>query len=130
MNKELDKIRRKRAEELMRGPFEASYPSRPEKLTDSTFDEYVKKYPMVVVDCHADWCMPCRMVSPIIEELAGEMGGRVAFGKLNVDENQMVAMKYGIMSIPTLLVFKNGTLIDQIIGAMPKAALKSRVEGY
>ncbi len=132
MNKELDEIRRKRGEEIMRSISSdgVSLPSRPEKLSDSTFDSYVQKYPMVIVDCYADWCMPCRMVSPIVEELAVDMQGKVAFGKLNVDESQMVAMKYRIMSIPTLLVFRDGNLIDTIIGAMPKTALKSRIDNY
>lgn len=84
----------------------------------------------MVVDCWASWCGPCRMVGPIIEELAKEMKGKIVFGKLNVDENRETSMKYGIMSIPTLLVFKNGNLVDNVIGAMPKEMLKAKLAPY
>ena len=132
MNSELGNLRKKRAEELMSAPSNraGSFVSGPEKLSDVTFDDYVKGHGLAVVDCYADWCMPCRMVSPIIEDLSKEMQGKVAFGKLNVDENQAIAMRYRVMSIPTLLIFKDGKLIDTIVGAMPKTALKSRIEGY
>ena len=74
--------------------------------------------------------MPCRVLGPVIEELAGELQGKVVFGKLNVDDNVSTAQDYGITSIPSLLVFKNGKLIDQIVGALPKGVLKSRIEEY
>jgi len=100
------------------------WPDAPIKINDADFDVETKKYPAIVVDCWAPWCGPCRMMGPVIDELAKEMQGRVVFGKLNVDENQEVSMKYNIMSIPTLLVFKNGKLVDRLVGAMPKDALK------
>jgi thioredoxin 1 len=102
----------------------------PVELTDATFLETVRKYPNVVVDCWAPWCGPCRMVAPVIEEMARDYAGKILFGKLNVDENQRVAQEYGIMSIPTLLVFKDGKLVDQIVGALPKKMLEERIRRY
>lgn len=93
------------------------------ELNDGNFDETVKEQPILVVDCWAEWCAPCRMVAPIIDELAEEYRGQITFGKLNVDYNRAVAERYQIMSIPTLLVFKNGQMVDQKVGAMPKQAL-------
>ena len=100
------------------------------ELTDSNFSEMVKKYPLLVVDCWAPWCAPCRMVAPVIEELARDYQGKITFGKLNVDTNQLTAMKYRIMSIPTLLIFKNGELVDQKIGAMPRRMLEPEITKY
>jgi len=99
----------------------------PVDLTSAKFKEFVQSYSVVVVDCWAPWCGPCRMVAPVIEELARDYSGRVAFGKLNVDENPSVASDYQIMSIPTLLVFKNGKPVDRIVGAMPKNALEPKI---
>ena len=98
-------------------------PDSPVEVTDADFDTFVNKFSPVVIDCWAPWCGPCQMVGPIIEELAKEYSGRVVFGKLNVDSNQNTARKYGIMSIPTLLVFKDSKLVGQQVGAMPKDAL-------
>ena len=96
-------------------------------LTDATFTEDVQNHPLVVVDCWAPWCGPCHMVSPIVEELARDYTDKIFFGKLNVDNNRKIATKYQIMSIPTLLVFKNGKLVDQIIGAMPRQMLEPKI---
>jgi len=101
--------------------------NKPVDLTDATFTEAVQNHPLVVVDCWAPWCHPCLYVSPIVDEIARDYAGRIFFGKLNIDENKRVAMQNGIMSIPTLLVFKNGKLVDQIIGAMPRQTLEPRI---
>ena len=93
-------------------------------MTDSDFNEFIKKYPFVVVDCWAPWCGPCVMVAPIIEELAKDYNGKIVFGKLNSDENDKIMKEYNIFSIPTLLIFKNSKLIDRSIGAMPKTELE------
>ena len=105
-------------------------PDTPIQLLDADINEAMKKYPTLVVDCWAPWCGPCRMVGPIIEELATEMKGKIAFGKLNVDENPQTSMKYKIMSIPTMLVFKNGALVDQFVGAMPKEMLLQKLKPH
>ena len=109
---------------------EENSPDIPLKVKDADIEINIKKYPLMVVDCWAPWCGPCRMVGPIIEELAKEMQGKIVFGKLNVDENREASMKYGIMSIPTLLVFKNGSLVDNIIGAMPKEMLLGKISPH
>jgi len=101
--------------------------SKPVAMTDATFKEMIQNHPLVVVDCWAPWCGPCRMVAPIIEELSRDYVGRIIFGKLNVDENREVSMKYNIMSILTLLVFKNGKLVDTSTGAMPRQTLEQKI---
>ena len=100
------------------------------EMTDATFKEMIQNHSLVVVDCWAPWCGPCQMVAPIIEELARDYAGKILFGKLNVDENREVSTQYEIMSIPTLLVFKNGKLVDTIIGAMPRQMLEPKIKCY
>ncbi len=98
-----------------------------EIVTDDSFEEFVQNNPKVVIDCWAAWCGPCRFLSPVIEEMAEEISD-VKFGKLDVDRNAKVPMKYGIMSIPTLLYFKDGKLVDKTIGVLPKATIKNRLD--
>jgi thioredoxin 1 len=100
------------------------------ELTPDNFDEAIKKHAVLVVDCWAPWCAPCRMVAPVIEGLAEDYQGKIAFGKLNVDVNQTLAMRYQIMSIPTLLIFKNGQLVDQKVGALPRNVLEPELIKY
>ena len=95
------------------------------KVSDATFEAEVLKSPeAVVVDFWAEWCGPCRMIAPALEEIAGSMVGKVKIVKLNVDENPGIAAKYGIMSIPTLMLFKNGQLASRQVGAQPKQKLE------
>jgi len=136
MNDELEDIKKRKLEQLkkqyMNGGknMNENMPDTPLKLTDADFDEAIKKYNTIVIDCWAPWCGPCRMVAPVIEELAKEMQGKIVFGKLNVDENPVISTRYQIMSIPTMLVFKNNTLVDKVVGAYPKEMLKQKLETY
>ena len=134
---ELDEFRKKKLEEYaeryMKGDNnmeKTSWPNEPIQLSDADLDESIKKYGILVVDCWAPWCGPCRMVAPVIDELAREMQGKIVFGKLNVDENPETSVKHKIMSIPTLLVFKNGNLVERLVGAYPKEELKKKLEPY
>lgn len=118
---ELAAIRARKLEALRRGTLELA--GTPVVVEDSSFADFVQRHPTVVVDCWAPWCAPCRAMAPIIDELAVRWAGKVAFGKLNTDENRQTAMRYGITSIPTLLIFKGGELADQVVGLPPRAKL-------
>jgi thioredoxin 1 len=141
VDEELERLNKKKAEELIarqqeqqqRRFFEQSQRAqygRPVVLTDSNFASEVAKHDLLVVDFWAPWCGPCRMVSPIIEQLAKEYAGRVTFGKLNVDENPVVSQAFRIQSIPTLLVFHKGKAVDGQIGALPKAQIEDTFRRY
>jgi thioredoxin 1 len=99
------------------------------EFTDANFDsEVIKSDTPVLVDFWAPWCGPCKMVAPIVEEISSEYQGRLKVGKVNTDDNQRVAMEYGVMSIPTLMIFKGGEVVERIIGAQPKTALTSKID--
>lgn len=103
--------------------------SQPINITDETFEkEVLQSDVLVVVDFWATWCGPCKMIAPALEEIASEYDGKVKIAKLDVDSNNGTAGKYNIMSIPSLLFFKNGEVVDQVVGAMPKAQLAQKVE--
>jgi len=137
MDSEIEEIRKRKLqqykEELIVGgkkKMSENMPDAPLTVTDADFDNTIGKYETIVVDCWAPWCGPCRMVGPVIDDLAKEMQGKIVFGKLNVDENPSISQRHNIMSIPTLLIFKKGKLVDQLVGAYPKDQLKQRLESY
>ena len=128
---ELEAIKNKKLAELQKEADTKAMMSsitEPLVLTDSNFASEVTKYPVMLVDFWAPWCGPCRMVTPMIEQLSREYSGRVAFGKVNVDENQRIAASFGIQSIPTLMIFKGSKAVDVMVGAMPKAQIEMKLK--
>lgn len=109
--------------------FLPAFSAQPLIVTDANFDEIVgKSNQPILLDFWAAWCGPCRMIAPIIDSLAKEFAGKAVIGKLNVDENQQTAARFGVQSIPTLLVLKNGHEVDRIIGAQPKEAIARKLQ--
>lgn len=130
-DEELEMIKYRKLKNLMRSSEERKQAlDKPVEVTDSNFMEVIQRSPLVVIDCWAPWCLPCRIIAPIIDDMARNYAGRILFGKLNVDENQVATAHFQIMSIPTLLIFKNGKLVDRIVGAMPRRLLEPRITQY
>lgn len=128
---ELERIRANKMQELtVKMKDEKSVGNAPIVVDDEHFDEAVKKYSLMLVDCWADWCGPCRMLAPAIDELARDYAGRVTVGKLNVDDNPQVAERFCVMSIPTLLIMKNGVEVDRVVGAVPKELIEERLKKH
>jgi thioredoxin 1 len=98
------------------------------ELTDANFDQVINSDKPVLVDFWAEWCGPCKMIGPLVEELAGDYDGKAVIAKLNVDENPQTTAKFGVRSIPTLLVFKKGQIVDKQVGAVPKSVLAQKLE--
>ncbi|HEY7589133.1 MAG TPA: thioredoxin [Thermoplasmata archaeon] len=102
----------------------------PIHVTDADFDRVIKDHPYVVVDFWAEWCAPCRAIAPIVEDLAKRFAGKVTFAKMNSDENPRKVQEFLIMGIPTILFFKSGKLVDQVVGAMPRNVFEERVKRH
>lgn len=101
------------------------------RVTDADFTNHMHNQAgLVVVDFWAEWCGPCRMIAPVLEDLATEYGEQVTIAKLNVDENPETAARFGVRSIPTLLFFKGGERVDQVVGAVPRGAIKEKIDKY
>lgn len=132
---EIEKIQKKKIADMLKQAQVQTKPiekptGKPIVLTDNNFAAELAKHSLILVDFWAPWCGPCRMVGPIIEQLAAEYAGKVAFGKVNVDENQLVPSRFGIMSIPTMMVFKDGKAVQSIIGACPKSQIESKFKPF
>ncbi len=130
---EIERIQKKKIAEMLERAqakqVEAST-GKPIALTDSNFASEIAKHSLMLVDFWAPWCGPCRMVGPLIEQLAAEYSGKVSFGKMNVDENMGVPGSFGVMSIPTMIVFKNGKPVETLIGACPKSQIESKFKPF
>src|SRR5512136_1738877 len=100
----------------------------PIMIDDEHFDEIVKKHSVMLIDCWAEWCGPCRLLAPTVDELARDYAGRVIVGKLNVDDNPLTAERFSVMSIPTLLIMKNGVEVDRVVGCVPKELIEERLK--
>jgi len=124
---ELEEIKKRKLKEKIE---RAKYPDEPIEVVDGNLDSIIHKYPLVLIDCWSDWCAPCKMIAPMIEDLAKKYKGKIVFGKLDVTENQATARRYNVMAIPNLLIFKKGKLIDRIIGLQPMSVLESRLKEH
>ncbi|MFP3872359.1 MAG: thioredoxin [Candidatus Natronoplasma sp.] len=125
--KELEKIKKKMVEDIMS---EEEYPEEPIKVNDADFQDTLEKYPLVLVDFWAAWCGPCKMMEPVLEELAEDIQGALVVGKMNVDENSQVPSQFQVSSIPTLVLFKDGEPVERLVGAMRKEQLAQKVKQY
>lgn len=120
---EIEKIKRRKLKEMQEKA------KRPVNLSDGNFKEAIQNNPLVLVDFYADWCHPCQMIAPEIDALASSYQ-KLLVAKLNVDENQQTAREYGVMSIPTLILFKEGKEVERIIGAVPRSAIEEKIKPY
>jgi thioredoxin 1 len=129
---ELEQIRLRKIQAMLDAAKKGTTPvaKQPIILTDSNFSGAVSANESLVVDFWAPWCGPCRMVGPIIEALSAEYTCKAAFGKMNVDENQVVPSSFGIMSIPTIIIFNHGKEVERLVGAYPKAHIEAMIKRY
>ena len=133
-DREIERINKRKFEDILRMRTLKNIQNTPtsEKpivLSDSNFSSELSRHSLLVVDFWAPWCGPCRMVGPIIEELAKDYAGKIKFGKLNVDDNPITANQFQVQSIPTILIFKNGQAVDGVLGAI-KSFLESKIKPY
>jgi thioredoxin 1 len=125
---ELEKIKMRKLAEILSGQNQhPTIVAEPVEVTDLNFKQFISSNKYSIVDFWAEWCAPCRAIAPIVKELAEQYAGKVVFGKLNVDENPRTASEYGIMGIPTLILFKDGRPVDMVVGAVPKRVLEGRI---
>jgi thioredoxin 1 len=134
-DEEVRRINEKKFEEMLKARSNQTTdtpaePGKPLEITDANFADVINGHPVVVVDFWAPWCGPCRMVSPVLEELASEMAGKATFAKLNVDDNPRTSQQFGVQGIPTIMVFKDGEPVDGLVGAAPKQVIESKIRPH
>ncbi len=100
------------------------------QLIDSEFDSTIKETPLILIDFWAEWCFPCKIIAPIVEEIAETYNGKLVCAKVNIDENPVTATKFSITGIPTLVLFKDGKLVERLVGAVPKEQIEEKVKAY
>jgi thioredoxin 1 len=127
MDDELQRIREKKLREMVEHMQGSTVPAV-HPVNEANFRQMLAAHPFLVIDFWAEWCGPCRMVAPVIEELSREYSGQVTFAKCNTDENPGIAGGFGISAIPTIILFRDGTVADIVVGAHPKDALKARIK--
>ncbi|MEM1537440.1 MAG: thioredoxin [Candidatus Nezhaarchaeales archaeon] len=126
---ELERVKRRMLDKLLKASKGYEVPGKPVHVGDG-FDEFVSKYPLVVIDFWAEWCGPCLMLAPIIDELAMKYRGKIVFGKVNVDENPTIARRFSIYVVPTLIVFRKGLPVGRLEGYMPLKTLEAELSKY
>lgn len=127
MDDELARIREKRMQELTEKMRNTERTGIVTNVDEVHFQEFISTHPFAVIDFWAEWCGPCRRITPVMDELAREFTGRVAFGKCNTDDNRNIAIEFNISAIPAIMLFSHGQLADRIIGAYPKEAIRERI---
>ncbi|MFY9800900.1 MAG: thioredoxin [Methanoregula sp.] len=126
MDDEISRIREKRIQEL-KERMKHTVKAEVTQVDEIHFQEFIRTHPFVVLDFWAEWCAPCRRVGIVLEELSKEFSGKVTFGKCNTEDNRHLAMQFNITAIPSIMLFSNGQLVDRIIGAYPKEALREKI---
>lgn len=127
MDDEINRIREKRKQELTEKMRHTEKVASVTNIDEMHFQEFISTHPFVVVDFWAEWCGPCRRIAPIMDDLSKEFAGKVTFGKCNTDDNRHLAMQFNISAIPAMMLFSHGQLVERIIGAYPKEAIREKI---
>jgi len=129
-DEDVENIKKEMVDKMMNKTGSKEYPAEPIEVTDKDFEETIEEYPLVLVDFWAAWCGPCKMMEPILEEIAEDYQGKVVIGKMNVDKNQNIPSRFQVSSIPTMILFKEGEVVEKMIGALGKEQLGQKFEDY
>lgn len=127
---DVEKVKKEMVDKMVNENELKEYPAEPVEVTDSDFEETIEEYPIVLVDFWAAWCGPCKMMEPVLEELARNYQGDVVIGKMNVDKNQNIPSRFQVSSIPTMVLFKDGEVVDKMIGARGKEQLSQKFDQH
>ncbi|MEF8831967.1 MAG: thioredoxin [Candidatus Thermoplasmatota archaeon] len=129
-DEDVKKIKKEMVDKMANEKESKEYPVEPVEVTDNDFEETMEEYPLVLMDFWANWCGPCKMMEPIMEDLAENYQGEVVIGKMNVDKNQNIPSRFQVSSIPTMILFKEGEVVDRMIGARGKEQLSQKLEEH